>query len=256
MRSKGLGALVLSAVMIGLAVPASALAAKPTVTTGGAGSITFSSARLNGTVDPNKQATAYFFQYGTTIALGAQTATRPPAPVTRACTRAWTWRAWRPRRSTSTAWSRATPRAPCSGSGAHSRPPPPATRRLTLATPNPVKASNSTTISAGRSQGPTTPVAGSSCRPAHGRIPRGSRTHQRAGHEHHGRILVPVLSSPNTQYRVQMPERPQVVSPIVSLGVKPSVKSKVNKRRVQRGKRIRFSGRVTRGRRTAVAFQK
>ena len=74
MRSKGLGALVLSAAMIGLAVPASALAAKPAVTTGGAGSITFSSARLNGPVDPNKQATAYFFQYGTTIALGAQTA--------------------------------------------------------------------------------------------------------------------------------------------------------------------------------------
>ena len=56
MRSKGLGALVLSAAMIGLAAPASALAAKPTVTTGAAASITFSSARLNGTVDPNKQA--------------------------------------------------------------------------------------------------------------------------------------------------------------------------------------------------------
>ena len=36
MRSKGLGALVLSAAMIGLAAPASALAAKPAVTTGAA----------------------------------------------------------------------------------------------------------------------------------------------------------------------------------------------------------------------------
>ena len=46
----------------------------------------------------------------------------------------------------------------------------------------------------------------------------------------------------NTQYRVQMPERPQIVSPIVTVGVKPYVKSKVNKKRVKRGKRIRFSG--------------
>ena len=41
-----------------------------------------------------------------------------------------------------------------------------------------------------------------------------------------------------------MPERPQVVSPIVTVGVKPYVKSKVNKKRVKRGKRIRFSGSV------------
>ena len=41
-----------------------------------------------------------------------------------------------------------------------------------------------------------------------------------------------------------MPERPQIVSPIVTVGVKPYVKSKVNKKRVERGKRIRFSGSV------------
>ena len=74
MRSKGLGALVLSAAAIGLVTPASALAAKPAATTGGAANVTFQSARLNGSVDPNKQAATYYFQYGTTIALGTQTA--------------------------------------------------------------------------------------------------------------------------------------------------------------------------------------
>ena len=73
MRSKGLGAL-LSAVVIGLVMPAAALAAKPAATTGAVSKVTFSSAHLKGSVDPNKQATNYYFQYGTTIALGTQTA--------------------------------------------------------------------------------------------------------------------------------------------------------------------------------------
>ena len=60
-----------------------------------------------------------------------------------------------------------------------------------------------------------------------------------------GGFSFPILSiAVNTQYRVQMPERPQIVSPIVTVGVKPYVKSKVNKKRVKRGKRIRFSGTV------------
>ena len=75
MRSKGLGALVLSAAMIGLAAPASALAAKPAVTTGGAGEhhvLERAAQRIRAI--RTSRPTAYFFQYGTTIALGAQTA--------------------------------------------------------------------------------------------------------------------------------------------------------------------------------------
>ena len=60
-----------------------------------------------------------------------------------------------------------------------------------------------------------------------------------------GGFQFPILSNlANTQYRVIMPERPQVVSPIVTVGVKPYVKSKVSKKRVRRGKRIRFSGTI------------
>ena len=61
----------------------------------------------------------------------------------------------------------------------------------------------------------------------------------------------------NTQYRVQMPERPAVVSPIVTAGIKPYVKTKVGKRRVKRGRRVRFSGSVRPGRDGAqIAIQK
>ena len=55
MRSKGYTALVLGAVAVGLLMPASALAAKPAVTTGGASKVTFGSAQLNGSVDPNER---------------------------------------------------------------------------------------------------------------------------------------------------------------------------------------------------------
>jgi hypothetical protein len=73
MRNKGLGALVLSVIVVGL-LPGVALAAKAGATTGGAANVTFSSVRLTGSVDPNATATTYYFQYGTTIALGTQTA--------------------------------------------------------------------------------------------------------------------------------------------------------------------------------------
>ena len=75
MRSKGLGALVLSAVMIGLA--AARIGARRQADGDDGRRRRTSRSRARGStasVDPNKQATTYFFQYGTTIALGAQTA--------------------------------------------------------------------------------------------------------------------------------------------------------------------------------------
>jgi hypothetical protein len=51
----------------------SAWAAGPTVDTGAASQVTYSSATLNGTLDPNGQSTTYYFQYGPTKAYGQQT---------------------------------------------------------------------------------------------------------------------------------------------------------------------------------------
>jgi hypothetical protein len=57
-----------------LAVPAAALAAAPSATTGAASGVTRTSATLNGTVDPNQAATTWYFEYGTTTAYGLQSA--------------------------------------------------------------------------------------------------------------------------------------------------------------------------------------
>jgi hypothetical protein len=246
MRSKGLGALVLSAAMIGLAAPASALAAKPAVTTGAASSITFSRARLAGRVDPNGEAATYYFQYGTTIALGTQTVPAAAgggnsavrrvtdisglAPVTK-----YFYRIVAHNNSGTTLGKRrsfTTRRQPLG---------------VTLAaTPNPVKAASSATTLFGNLSGTGNAgrriVLQASAWPfttGFTNVTNEQVTNATGG------FSFPILSvAANTQYRVQMPERPQIVSPIVTVGVKPYVKSKVNKHRVKRGKRIRFSGTI------------
>jgi hypothetical protein len=66
-------ALVVAAVAA-LAVPAAAQAAVPTVATGGARQVTYNSAALDGSVNPNGANTSYYFQYGLTRTYGGQSA--------------------------------------------------------------------------------------------------------------------------------------------------------------------------------------
>jgi hypothetical protein len=58
---------------LALMAPAGAAAARPAVTTGTATSITQTTATLSGTVDANRRATSYFFEYGPTRAYGSVT---------------------------------------------------------------------------------------------------------------------------------------------------------------------------------------
>jgi hypothetical protein len=59
--------------LAGFAAPATALADPPAATTGAASAVTATTATLNGTVSPNKEATTYRFEYGVTTAYGSQT---------------------------------------------------------------------------------------------------------------------------------------------------------------------------------------
>ena len=68
---------MLFALVLALLVPAAASAAKPAVTTGAAASVTQSTVTLNGKVDANAKATTYFFQIGTTKVYTSTTAETP-----------------------------------------------------------------------------------------------------------------------------------------------------------------------------------
>jgi hypothetical protein len=68
------GALVVLALLAALALPAGAFAAsQPKVSTGGSRDVTYNSATLGGSVNPNGSNTSYYFQYGLTKAYGGQT---------------------------------------------------------------------------------------------------------------------------------------------------------------------------------------
>jgi hypothetical protein len=61
-----------------------------------------------------------------------------------------------------------------------------------------------------------------------------------------GAFSFPLLSVPlNTQYRVLIPTRAEVVSPIVGVNVAVRVSTNVSSTRVRTGHRVRFFGRVT-----------
>jgi hypothetical protein len=260
MRSKWLGAL-LSAVVVGMVMPAAALAAKPAATTGTPAKLTYQSVRLRGSVDPNKQNTSYYFQYGTTIAFGAQT---PPFPAGNGD------KAVRARidvggLAPATKYFYRLVAHNNSGTALGKR------RSFTtkkqplglslVATPNPVPARNTATLVKGNLSG-----TGNAGRRVvlQSSAWRYTLPFQNVSNEQvtdvNGNFAFPLLNgavTQNTQFRVVMPQRPDIISPIVLLGVKPYVKSKVSKHRVQRGHLVRFSGSITpRAADQQVAFQK
>jgi hypothetical protein len=67
-------AIVCAGAALALAAPGAIAASEPVASTGNATAITPTSATLNGTVNPEGQATTYYFEYGTTTAYGSQTA--------------------------------------------------------------------------------------------------------------------------------------------------------------------------------------
>jgi hypothetical protein len=73
-----------------------------------------------------------------------------------------------------------------------------------------------------------------------------------------GGFAFPLLSVPfNTQYRVLIPTRPEIVSPLLLVSVAIRVSTNVSATRVHTGRLVRFSGRVTPARVGAqVAIQK
>ena len=66
---------------LALAAPSTLAAGDPAASTGGATSVTASSAVIGGTVNPNGSATTYQVQYGTSGALAVVNVASAPSPV-------------------------------------------------------------------------------------------------------------------------------------------------------------------------------
>jgi len=248
-----------TALALAIAAPAVALgAAKPAVTTGGVAKLTPSTVSLLGKVNPSSADTAYFFQYGTTKLYGAQTA--PVAAGGGATTlnvvadvgalapaTTYHYRLVAQNRLGITRGADRTFKTRNQPLG------------LSLAaTPNPVVLGKPVVLAgvlSGTGNASRQVVLQSNPFPytqGFANTTNVQLTNATGG------FSFPLLSVPlNTQYRVLIPTKPEIVSPIVTLGVAVKVATSTSSTRVSRGRRVHFSGTIRPAREGArVSIQK
>ena len=243
--SRPVKVLAAAALALALSVPAYAASTKPTVTTGGVAKLTPTTVSLLGKVNPNGAATTYLFQYGPTSLYGATTALAAAGSGTSAVNvvadvaglapaTTYHYRIVASNRNGMTRGSDRTFKTRNQPLG------------LSLAaTPNPVPFAKPTVL------GGTLTGTGNASRQVvlqsnpfpytQGFQPTTNVQLTNA----QGAFSFPLLSVPlNTQYRVLIPTKPEIVSPIVSVGVAVRVSTLVSATRVRRGGRVRFFGTV------------
>jgi hypothetical protein len=234
---------------LSLAPPAVALGAgKATVATGGVANLTPSSASLQGKVNPNAVATTYFFQIGTTVLYGASTAPTPAGAGSNAVNVVVPVASLAP---ATTYHYRLVGqnRFGITRGGDRQFKTKPQPLGLTLAaTPNPVPFGKPTvlggTLSGTGNAGRQVVLQGNPFPYTQGFVAVSNPQVVNA----QGGFAFPLLSvSLNTQYRVLIPTKPEIVSPIVSVGVAPTVGTSVTDTHVRRGQRVRFTGTVKPG---------
>ncbi|HET8755417.1 MAG TPA: hypothetical protein VFM58_05390 [Solirubrobacteraceae bacterium] len=229
-----------------LGVPASALAAAPDVTTGGVALITQSGGKLKGTVDPNGTATNYIFQFGTTKLYGSQSAPQSAgagnkpkkvsvivsslAPATRYHYRLVGLRGNHPFFGKDRTFK--TKRQPLGVSLA--------------AAPNPIRIGGGSTLAgtlSGTDSGGRRVQLQANAWPYTTGFQGGLVNDQITKPD--GTFAFTIFPiNVNTQYRVLMPAKPAVVSPIVVVGTVAKVTRHAKVHRGKKRSRVRFSGRI------------
>jgi hypothetical protein len=241
---------IVTALALSLTIPAVALGAatKPTVTTGGVAKLTPSTVSLLGKVNPNGAATTYLFQYGPTTLYGTNTAVAAAGAGTKvvnvvadiaslAPATTYHYRLVATNAKGTTRGADRTFKTKAEPLG------------LTLsATPNPVPVGKPTVL-AGALTG-----TGNASRQV---VLQSNPFPYTQGFVNTTNVLLtgpngefsfPLLAvALNTQFRVLIPTKPDVVSPIVFVGVAPTVSTLVTATRVRRGQRVRFTGHVRPG---------
>jgi hypothetical protein len=239
--------LVASALALALVVPASAQAAstKPAVTTGAAADVAIQTATLTGSVDPNGAATTYFFQFGTTSLYGAQTGTASAGAGAKRVAVTGPLTGLAPATTYHYRLVARNRNGLVKGADRRFKTKPQPLGVSLAATPNPVPFGGAVTLAGqltGTGNANRQVVLQSNPFPYTQGFVNASNVQVT---DAAGNFSFPLLSvAINTQYRVLMPQKPDVVSPIVSLGVAVQLTTHVSAHRVTRGNRVRFSGTV------------
>jgi hypothetical protein len=248
--SRGVKVGIATALALSLASPAIALgaAAKPAVTTGGVAKLAPSTATVLGRVNPNGAATSYAFQYGTTSLYGAVTTPTLVGGGATVVTVVADIAGLAPATIYHYRLVATNAKGTAKGADRVFK-----TRNQPLglsfaATPNPVPFGKPVLL-AGVLTG-----TGNAARPVvlqsnpfpyvQGFVNTTNALLTGA----QGEFSFTLLSVPlNTQYRVLIPTKPEVASPIVFVGVAPKISTSVTATHVRKGQRVRFTGRVRPG---------
>jgi hypothetical protein len=236
-------ALSLAALGLALLPAVAGAAAKPTVRTGGASEVGQSTANVHGTVNPQGAATTYYFQYGLTRKYTAQTAVTPAGSGTKGVRATGAISLLAP---ATTYHYRiiATNALGASAGGDRTFRTDRQPLGVSLAgNPNPVRTGGPTTLAgtlSGTGNANRQVVLQANPWPyTQGFLPVANNQVTDAN----GNFAFPVLAvNVNTQYRVLMPSKPQVQSPIVLLGTKVRVTTHLRVRRGSRSGIVRLSG--------------
>jgi len=238
--------LIAAGVGLTLALPEIAPAAtRPTVATGTTTRLTPTTVRLGATVDPNGAKTTYLFQYGTTNLYGTST----PITVAGNGTHKIKVRVDIGGLAPATTYHYRLVARNAGGvaNGADRRfetKPQPLALSL-IAKPNPVRFGRPTvvagTLTGTGNAGRQIQLQASPFPHVTGFVNVGN---PQVG-DAQGAFAFALLSVAfNTQFRVVLPSKPQISSPIVGVGVSPRVSTRVSARKVFTGTRVRFSGTV------------
>lgn len=245
--SRRISTTIATALVLALAVPALAQAAstKPTVTTGGVAKLTPSTVSLLAKVDPNGAATTYLFQYGTTSLYGAMTPATAAGGGSSAVNVVADVAGLAPATTYHYRVVASNAHGPVHGADRTFKTRPQPLGLSLAATPNPVGL-GMPTILAGTLSG--TGNADRQVALQSNPFPY-TQGFQTTGNVQltnaQGAFQFPLVSVPlNTQYRVLIPTKPEIVSPIVTVGVAVKVSTAVSSTRVHKGRRVRFFGTI------------
>ncbi|HMJ33329.1 MAG TPA: hypothetical protein VK501_05375 [Baekduia sp.] len=237
--------LAAGAFALALTLPAAAQAATaPAVVTGGAANVVQQAARLTGTVNPNGDATTYQFQYGTTSAYGAVT----PEQTIGATGRKTVTADISGLAPATTYHYRLIARNGTGLTKGRDRSFKTKAQPLGVtfaATPNPVPFGGTTGLAGqltGTGNGGREVVLQGNPFPyTQGFKNLGNKlVTDAAGNFSFGLMAIPL----NTQYRVALPDKPSVISPIVVVSVSVRISTHVGTKTVHRGHRLTFQGSV------------
>jgi hypothetical protein len=240
---------IAAVVAMSLAAPGLALgAAKPAVATSGIAKLTPSTVSLLGKVNPSGAATAYFFQYGPTVLYGATSAPTSAGAGTSVINVVADIAGLAPATTYHYRVVAKNSHGQTLGADRKFKTKPQPLGLSLAATPNPVGFGMPTTL------GGTLTGTGNANRQVvlqSNPFPytqgfKNTTNVQLTGAT--GGFAFPLLSvALNTQYRVLIPTKPDIVSPIVSVGVAVKVGTSVSSTHVHKGHRVLFSGTVKPG---------